>query len=45
MHELTELLARYGLQLNRGFTRVRPLEGGLEAWIEAGGPVDVFPFG
>jgi 3-mercaptopyruvate sulfurtransferase SseA len=23
-----------------GFTRIRPLLGGLEAWIEAGMPVD-----
>jgi hypothetical protein len=30
--------------MNRGFTRVRPLEGGLEAWIETGGPVDIFTF-
>jgi len=28
--------------MNRGFRRVRPLEGGLEAWIEAGEPVDMF---
>jgi len=27
--------------MNRGFRRVRPLEGGLEAWIEAGEPVDM----
>jgi rhodanese-related sulfurtransferase len=26
----------------RGITRVRPLEGGLDAWKEAGYPVDVF---
>lgn len=23
--------------MDRGYTRVRPLEGGLEGWIEAGG--------
>jgi hypothetical protein len=23
--------------MNQGFQRVRPLEGGLEAWIEEGG--------
>lgn len=22
--------------MDKGFTRVRPLEGGLDAWIEAG---------
>jgi membrane protein DedA with SNARE-associated domain/rhodanese-related sulfurtransferase len=26
--------------IDRGFTRVRPLEGGLDSWIEAGLPVD-----
>jgi membrane protein DedA with SNARE-associated domain/rhodanese-related sulfurtransferase len=26
--------------MDRGFTRVRPLEGGLDAWIAAGLPVD-----
>jgi 3-mercaptopyruvate sulfurtransferase SseA len=26
--------------MDRGFTRVRPLEGGLEAWIAAGLPVE-----
>jgi membrane protein DedA with SNARE-associated domain/rhodanese-related sulfurtransferase len=26
--------------MDRGFTRVRPLEGGLDCWIEAGLPVD-----
>jgi hypothetical protein len=31
--------------MDRGFRRVRPLEGGLEAWVEAGGAVDHFPFG
>jgi 3-mercaptopyruvate sulfurtransferase SseA len=28
--------------MDRGFRRVRPLEGGLEAWIEAGGEIDRF---
>jgi membrane protein DedA with SNARE-associated domain/rhodanese-related sulfurtransferase len=28
------------LLMNRGFTRVRPLEGGLDSWIAAGLPVD-----
>jgi rhodanese-related sulfurtransferase len=28
------------LLMDRGFTRVRPLEGGLDAWIAAGLPVD-----
>jgi len=28
--------------MDQGFRRVRPLEGGLEAWIEAGGQTDVF---
>jgi rhodanese-related sulfurtransferase len=26
--------------MDRGYARVRPLEGGLEAWIEAGGPIE-----
>jgi 3-mercaptopyruvate sulfurtransferase SseA len=26
--------------MDRGYRRVRPLEGGLEAWIEAGGLTD-----
>jgi rhodanese-related sulfurtransferase len=25
--------------IEKGFTRVRPLEGGIEAWIAAGHPV------
>ena len=29
------------LLMNHGFTRVRPLHGGLDAWIEAGYAVDV----
>jgi rhodanese-related sulfurtransferase len=29
------------LLMNSGFHRVRPLLGGLDAWIEAGHPVDV----
>jgi len=28
--------------MNRGFRKVRPLEGGLEAWIEAGKLFEVF---
>ncbi len=27
--------------MDRGYRRVRPLEGGLEAWIEAGGQTEV----
>ena len=27
---------------NHGFTRVRPLHGGLDAWVEAGYPVELF---
>jgi rhodanese-related sulfurtransferase len=30
--------------MNRGFRRVRPLEGGLEAWIAGGGTVERFDF-
>jgi len=26
--------------IERGFTLVRPLAGGLDAWVEAGYPVD-----
>jgi 3-mercaptopyruvate sulfurtransferase SseA len=26
--------------MDRGYRRVRPLEGGLEAWIEAGGETE-----
>jgi 3-mercaptopyruvate sulfurtransferase SseA len=29
--------------MDRGFKRVRPLAGGLDAWIEAGYPVDQPP--
>lgn len=29
--------------MNSGFRRVRPLRGGLEAWIEAGYPVETIP--
>jgi 3-mercaptopyruvate sulfurtransferase SseA len=29
--------------IDRGFTLVRPLAGGLEAWIEAGYPVEAEP--
>ena len=32
------------LLMNHGFRRVRPLQGGLEAWIEAGQPVEAFAF-
>jgi len=28
--------------MDRGYRRVRPLEGGLEAWIEAGGETEGF---
>ncbi len=26
--------------MDRGYKRVRPLEGGLESWIEAGGQIE-----
>jgi len=26
--------------MDQGYRRVRPLEGGLEAWIEAGGQIE-----
>jgi 3-mercaptopyruvate sulfurtransferase SseA len=26
--------------MDKGYRRVRPLEGGLEAWIEAGGAIE-----
>jgi rhodanese-related sulfurtransferase len=26
--------------MDRGYRRVRPLEGGLEAWAEAGGAIE-----
>ncbi len=29
--------------MDRGFTLVRPLAGGLEAWVEAGYAVDAEP--
>ena len=29
--------------MNHGFVRVRPLLGGLEAWIDAGHPVESLP--
>jgi membrane protein DedA with SNARE-associated domain/rhodanese-related sulfurtransferase len=29
--------------MNHGFKRVRPLHGGLDAWIEAGYAVEIFP--
>jgi rhodanese-related sulfurtransferase len=28
--------------MDKGFRRVRPLEGGLDAWIDAGGPIALF---
>jgi len=28
--------------MDRGFRRVRPLEGGLDAWIAADGAVEAF---
>ncbi|HUF80199.1 MAG TPA: hypothetical protein VMN03_03615 [Burkholderiales bacterium] len=28
--------------MKRGYRRVRPLEGGLEAWVAAGGETEVF---
>jgi hypothetical protein len=28
--------------MHKGFKRVRPLEGGIEAWIEAGHEVAVY---
>jgi rhodanese-related sulfurtransferase len=31
--------------MRHGFTRVRPLHGGLDAWIEAGYPVDTIAIG
>jgi len=30
--------------MDRGYRRVRPLEGGLEAWVDAGGELDVQPW-
>jgi hypothetical protein len=27
--------------MDQGYRRVRPLEGGLETWIEAGGQVEI----
>jgi hypothetical protein len=30
--------------MEKGYRRVRPLEGGLEAWIEAGGELDTQPW-
>jgi hypothetical protein len=29
--------------IDRGFTLVRPLAGGLDAWVEAGSTVDADP--
>jgi hypothetical protein len=28
--------------MDKGFRRIRPLEGGLDAWIAAGGEVALF---
>jgi hypothetical protein len=28
--------------MDKGLRRIRPLEGGLDAWIEAGGEVALF---
>jgi len=28
--------------MRKGFRKIRPLEGGLEAWIEAGGDIALF---
>jgi 3-mercaptopyruvate sulfurtransferase SseA len=28
--------------MDKGYRRVRPLQGGLEAWIEAGGQIEGF---
>jgi rhodanese-related sulfurtransferase len=28
--------------MDRGYTRVRPLEGGLEGWIESGGAFEPY---
>jgi len=28
--------------MSKGLRRIRPLEGGLEAWIEAGGEIALF---
>ena len=29
--------------MDKGFRKVRPLAGGLEAWLEAGKPYEVLP--
>lgn len=29
--------------MDQGFRKVRPLAGGLEAWLEAGKPYEVWP--
>jgi 3-mercaptopyruvate sulfurtransferase SseA len=29
--------------MDKGFRKVRPLAGGLEAWLEAGKPFEVLP--
>jgi 3-mercaptopyruvate sulfurtransferase SseA len=28
--------------MDKGYRRIRPLQGGLEAWIDAGGDVHTF---
>jgi len=28
--------------MSKGFRKIRPLEGGLDAWIEAGGEIAIF---
>jgi 3-mercaptopyruvate sulfurtransferase SseA len=30
--------------MDKGYRRVRPLEGGLEAWVAAGGELDAQPW-
>jgi rhodanese-related sulfurtransferase len=28
--------------MDKGYRRVRPLQGGLDAWVEAGGQIEFF---
>jgi 3-mercaptopyruvate sulfurtransferase SseA len=28
--------------MNKGYRKIRPLEGGLDAWIDAGGEVNIY---
>jgi 3-mercaptopyruvate sulfurtransferase SseA len=28
--------------MNKGYRKIRPLEGGLDAWIDAGGEINVY---